>query len=1461
MPEFDRLYLDMNGIIHCSSHNNSEEELEKQQRELEVINNNGDDTNNILEINPPTYAVPPITEEQIFQNVCYYVDRIVSDIAQPKKLVFLAIDGVAPRAKLNQQRSRRYRSGTEQEIEMHLQTLQRVKSGDGDDDEDELGKEYLIESDGGQFVGYKSSEHRGAQRFSGDVSISSSSTATISAASPSSSSDVSSAANKDGVHGFHSNEITPGTPFLHRCSEHILQYLRDKLQNDPKWYDLTIIFSGHDVPGEGEHKILDFIRHEKHKPNYDPNTSHCIFGQDGDLVMLGLAMHEPHTCLLREEVVFDQSRKKAIARIAKLEHERLKDEMNVSAEVFDSSSNESGDVVEEDLSTYTVVQLKEMLREASLPVSGRKQELIDRLNDNKATESSFAVVTTGSEDENQLPPLSGAVQSYIHNANFELLHISVLREYLGLEFETSEFYPTSRFDLEPTIDDFVFLTFFVGNDFLPHMPALDIGDEAFDLLFYAYKKNRGKWLKDGKYRRSVAANKGKQKVRTINHPYLTDAGTITSGTRLEGFLEDVGGYEDPYYHNKRESMEEENERMRKQDVKAGRESTIPSQDVLEQVELAGRELYHDMLLKKTSLNEDGNDFKPVTSSSVPDAELIKKLGENFRGSLSPDEGGVAKVDSNKEDGHHADTLVDLKGRYYYDKFGFTPFDAEKHRALRKAYIEGLVWNLEYYYKGVASWEWYYPYHYGPMLSDLVDINTMLSEISFFDGDESTSNVDDETSCIAPKAKKDGSRQVAGEPLRPFEQLLGCLPPSSSHLLPEPYRWFMTSTDSPLIDFYPDSFAVDMNGKRWPWEAVTLLPFIESTKLIEASRTMIDESVLSDEEKRLNEFGSSHVLTKSHDQDEPVKVEVFEDSQWARVKDDADVAFQPQLNLGTKIPGVSFPTLKDAPVTRLNRRKVFLNVFGLRSRYRTALLEMDDEFPAFPPTALLAKNFIGTTVNFRYPILYEGLVCSVADGITVYRGNEKPQKYSAAARMKRPHLISRMFKELQIGEGMAGTGGWVLPQADITITVRPLEEIKTLPDGTKVKTYAKREIEIPFVAALFSPSIRDPRLEIPAKLEKNPFIFGGQSRLDQFVANDKGKVPVALENVIGNKLDSLVEKQSNKDSNGGGGKKMSISGSSRSFSTFHTWKTPTTVANRLPAKPGQPPRRSFNSIANNMTRRGNPRQRVVGTAGAIAMSAFFFTICLLQATITHGLERHVMNMPFMPTPTIILRGGGVVEQQQDEMFEPPLSPPIEFAHGTTTLSFCFQGGIIAAVDSRASIGNFVGSKTVQKVLPVSRNILGTMAGGAADCSFWIRFLRSEAKKHELLNDGRGISVTRASRIISNVLYQNRGLDLSVGTMIMGYHPRDGFDIYYVDNTGVRVQGDMFSVGSGSTFALGILDTEERRFDMTEEEAVSLGIKAIRHATLRDAGSGGYIGVYLITKDGWRKVFSEDLASMR
>ena len=128
----------------------------------------------------------------------------------------------------------------------------------------------------------------------------------------------------------------------------------------------------------------------------------------------------------------------------------------------------------------------------------------------------------------------------------------------------------------------------------------------------------------------------------------------------------------------------------------------------------------------------------------------------------------------------------------------------------------------------------------------------------------------------------------------------------------------------------------------------------------------------------------------------------------------------------------------------------------------------------------------------------------------------------------------------------------------------------------------------------------------------------------------------------------------------------------------------------------------------------------------------------------------------------------------------------------------------------------------------------------------------------------MSVSRVSRKLANYLYKYRGsLELSVGTMILGYDSNDKCGtLYYVDNSGARIKGDVFAIGSGSTFALSVVDAYAHKVkplkELSAQEGIVLGLKAIRSATLRDAYSGGYINIYVVTKDGWRKVFSEDLA---
>lgn len=94
-----------------------------------------------------------------------------------------------------------------------------------------------------------------------------------------------------------------------------------------------------------------------------------------------------------------------------------------------------------------------------------------------------------------------------------------------------------------------------------------------------------------------------------------------------------------------------------------------------------------------------------------------------------------------------------------------------------------------------------------------------------------------------------------------------------------------------------------------------------------------------------------------------------------------------------------------------------------------------------------------------------------------------------------------------------------------------------------------------------------------------------------------------------------------------------------------------------------------------------------------------------------------------------------------------------------------------------------------------------------------------------------------------------------TMICGWD-KTGPSIFYVDSDGTRLKGHMFSVGSGSTFAYGVLD-QGYSYDMSVEDAIALGQKSIYHATHRDAASGGVINLYHVKEDGWVKISSEDM----
>jgi 5'-3' exoribonuclease 2 len=84
---------------------------------------------------------------------------------------------------------------------------------------------------------------------------------------------------------------------------------------------------------------------------------------------------------------------------------------------------------------------------------------------------------------------------------FQFVKIAIVREYLYLEFKDVKLPKGFAFDFERIVDDFVFLCFFVGNDFLPHLPSLVIREGALDAIIFIYKNllpSLGGYLTNGK---------------------------------------------------------------------------------------------------------------------------------------------------------------------------------------------------------------------------------------------------------------------------------------------------------------------------------------------------------------------------------------------------------------------------------------------------------------------------------------------------------------------------------------------------------------------------------------------------------------------------------------------------------------------------------------------------------------------------------------------------------------------------------------------------------------------------------------------------------------------------------------------------------------------------------------------------------------------------------------------------
>lgn len=133
---------------------------------------------------------------------------------------------------------------------------------------------------------------------------------------------------------------------------------------------------------------------------------------------------------------------------------------------------------------------------------------------------------------------------------------------------------------------------------------------------------------------------------------------------------------------------------------------------------------------------------------------------------------------------------------YYNYY----FDQKSIDKICNEYLIGLKWITNYYFNGIISWNWFYPYNNAPCVSDFANFleTSNINKIKF---------------------------EITGEPLKPLQQLIIVIPPTLYKLLPKNYQKMITDDESPLISMYPAKHDIDIIGKNMLWQCVPILPSI------------------------------------------------------------------------------------------------------------------------------------------------------------------------------------------------------------------------------------------------------------------------------------------------------------------------------------------------------------------------------------------------------------------------------------------------------------------------------------------------------------------------------------------------------------------------------------------------------------------------------------------------------------
>ncbi|KAF7301519.1 5'-3' exoribonuclease [Mycena indigotica] len=773
--EFDNLYLDMNGIVHPCTH--------------------------------PEGRPAPETEQEMMIEIFKYTERVVN-MVRPRKLLFMAIDGVAPRAKMNQQRSRRFRAAQ-----------------DAKDKEIARQESILLWKEMGKEI-----------------------------------------TDFNEKQGWDTNAITPGTPFMDLLAASLRYWVVHKLNTDPGWKNIQVLISDAGVPGEGEHKIMDFIRRQRINPDYNPNTKHVIYGLDADLIMLGIATHEPNFWVLREDV-FADANSTACRKCGQEGHYAANCTAPEPVEQIKKTPDAKKPFIFLDIAIlreYLEVELD--VPEIYFPFNFEQAVddwvlLIFFVGNDFLPHLPSLEIREGAIDtllriwKQELPRMGGYITNHGHMV---LDRAQIILEGLAQreddifrrrrETETRQDENAKRRKLEadsrkrikpssslsltalPTAPTPVHHPLPARPNFAANADTMGFGAPATTQTVAQNAPIAAQALAGSNH--DVVANRRAIRMANMSAAEMLKAelaGAVPVKPNLSlppKPVTDLSPIPIPIpipIPPPPSTTEPEDEGV------PGL-GTVRSPTTVE-THVATESTMTEMIDEPSLDNNLADSDVPMNGDASPNSGPKRKLADVEQEEetvedtfAAEDDDGDVPANTSVKLKVNADGTVDqedtvklwepgYRERYYAQKFPDDVGDPNLKTRITKAYIEGLCWVLHYYYQGTPSWQWFYPYHFAPFAADFVDVKDM--GISF--------NI--------------------GRPFKPFEQLMGVFPAASRKQIPAVFHELMTNPLSPLrggsnkenvpsVDFYPEEFQIDMNGKRMAWQGVALLPFIDEGALLE-----------------------------------------------------------------------------------------------------------------------------------------------------------------------------------------------------------------------------------------------------------------------------------------------------------------------------------------------------------------------------------------------------------------------------------------------------------------------------------------------------------------------------------------------------------------------------------------------------------------------------------------------------